>query len=76
MSDKIGVIENLLDKVDEILIGGGMAFTFLKAKGYEIGDSICENDKIDEAKAIMEKQKTRCKNCASTRHKSCKRIFK
>ena len=55
VSDKIGVIENLLDKVDEILIGGGMAFTFLKAKGYEIGDSICENDKIDEAKAIMEK---------------------
>ncbi len=57
VSDKIGVIENLLDKVDEILIGGGMAFTFLKAKGYEIGDSICENDKIDEAKAIMEKAK-------------------
>ena len=55
VSDKIGVIENLLDKVDEILIGGGMAYTFLKAKGYEIGDSLCEDDKIEEAKNIMQK---------------------
>ena len=55
VSDKIGVIENLLDKVDEILIGGGMAYTFLKAKGFEIGDSLCEEDKIDEAKRIMKK---------------------
>ena len=55
VSDKIGVIENLLDKVDEILIGGGMAYTFLKAKGYEVGDSLCEEDKIEEAKAIMKK---------------------
>ena len=55
VSDKIGVIENLLDKVDEILIGGGMAYTFLKAKGYEIGDSLCEDDKIEEAKNIMKK---------------------
>ena len=57
VSDKIGVIENLLDKVDEILIGGGMAYTFLKAKGYEIGDSLCEEDKIEEAKTIMSKAK-------------------
>lgn len=55
VSDKIGVIENLLDKVDEILIGGGMAFTFLKAQGYEIGDSICEDDKVNEAKNILKK---------------------
>ena len=55
VSDKIGVIENLLNKVDEILIGGGMAYTFLKAKGYEIGDSLCEEDKIEEAKNIMKK---------------------
>ena len=55
VSDKIGVIENLLDKVDEILIGGGMAFTFLKAKGYDIGNSICEDEKIEEAKSIMKK---------------------
>ena len=55
VSDKIGVIENLLDKVDEILIGGGMAFTFLKAKEYEVGDSICEDDKIEEAKGILKR---------------------
>ncbi len=55
VSDKIGVIENLLKKVDEILIGGGMAYTFLKAKGHEIGDSLCEEDKIEEAKNIMKK---------------------
>lgn len=47
VSDKIGVIENLLDKVDAILIGGGMAFTFLKAEGKEIGKSLLEEDKID-----------------------------
>ena len=57
VSDKIGVIENLLDKVDEILIGGGMAYTFIKANGGEIGDSLCEEDKIDEAKNIMKKAK-------------------
>lgn len=55
VSDKIGVIENLLDKVDVFIIGGGMAYTFLKARGYKIGNSICENDKLDLAKSIMEK---------------------
>lgn len=55
VSDKIKVIENLLDKVDTLIIGGGMAYTFLKAKGYKIGDSICENDKMDLAKSLMEK---------------------
>ena len=55
VSDKIGVIENLLDKVDKILIGGGMAFTFLKAQGYEIGKSICEDDKLEEANNILKK---------------------
>ncbi|MBC7766286.1 MAG: phosphoglycerate kinase, partial [Hyphomonadaceae bacterium] len=54
VSDKIGVIENLLDKVDSLLIGGGMAYTFLKAKGYSIGDSICEYDKLDLAKKLMD----------------------
>jgi len=53
VSDKIGVIENLLDKVDTLIIGGGMAYTFLKAKGYQIGDSICEEDKIELAKQLM-----------------------
>lgn len=55
VSDKIGVIENLLNKVDGILIGGGMAYTFLKAQGKPIGNSKLENDKIDIAKSILNK---------------------
>lgn len=55
VSDKIEVINNLLDKVDDLIIGGGMAYTFLKAKGYKIGDSICEDDKLDLAKELMAK---------------------
>lgn len=55
VSDKIGVIENLIDKVDALIIGGGMAYTFFKAKGYNIGKSICEDDKLDLARSIMEK---------------------
>ena len=55
VSDKIEVINNLLDKVDSLIIGGGMAYTFLKAKGYSIGTSLCEEDKIDLAKELMEK---------------------
>jgi len=59
VSDKIGVIENLLDKVDTILIGGGMAYTFLKAQGYEIGQSLLEEDKIDLAKELLDKAKSK-----------------
>ncbi len=55
VSDKIDVIENLLNKVDTLIIGGGMAYTFLKAKGYRIGDSICEDDKVEFAKSLLEK---------------------
>ncbi len=55
VSDKIAVIENLIDKVDTLIVGGGMAYTFLKAKGYNIGTSICEEDKIELAKSLMEK---------------------
>lgn len=55
VSDKIQVIENLIDKVDTLIIGGGMAYTFLKAKGYKIGNSICEDDKIELAKELMAK---------------------
>lgn len=55
VSDKIGVIENLMDKVDSLLIGGGMMFTFLKAKGYEIGNSLLEEDKVELAKELMNK---------------------
>ena len=57
VSDKIGVIDNLLDKVDTLIIGGGMAYTFIKAQGYEVGNSICELDKLDLAKEAMEKAK-------------------
>lgn len=55
VSDKIGVIGNLLDKVDTLIIGGGMAYTFYKAQGHHIGTSICEEDKLDLAKSILEK---------------------
>lgn len=55
VSTKIGIIENLLNKVDQMLIGGGMAFTFLKAKGIEVGKSLVEEDKIELAKKIIEK---------------------
>ena len=55
VSDKIGVIDSLLEKVDTLMIGGGMAYTFFKAQGYEVGNSICEMDKLDLAKEAMEK---------------------
>ncbi len=57
VSDKIGVIESLLEKVDVLLIGGAMAYTFFKAMGYGVGDSICELDKLDLAKELMQKAK-------------------
>ncbi len=55
VSDKIGVIDSLIEKVDTLIIGGGMAYTFFKAQGYEVGNSICENDKLDLAKQAMKK---------------------
>ena len=55
VSDKIAVINNLLEKVDTIIIGGGMAYTFLKAQGYEIGTSLCEDDRMDYAKEMIAK---------------------
>lgn len=55
VSDKIGVIDSLLEKVDTLIIGGGMAYTFLKAQGYEVGNSICELDKLDLANNLMKK---------------------
>ena len=55
VSDKIGVIENLLEKADKVLIGGGMTYTFYKAQGIEIGNSLVEEDKLDVAKALIEK---------------------
>ena len=55
VSDKIGVIDSLLEKVDTLIIGGGMAYTFFKSMGYEVGNSLCELDKLDLAKSLMEK---------------------
>lgn len=55
VSDKIGVIDNLLDKADKIIIGGGMAYTFYAAKGIKVGNSLVEKDKIDVAKQILDK---------------------
>lgn len=55
VQDKIGVIENLVTKADKILIGGGMAFTFLKAEGYEVGNSLVDEENIDFCKKILEK---------------------
>lgn len=57
VSDKIGVINNLLSKADTIIIGGGMAYTFIKAMGYEIGKSLLEEDKLDYARSMIEKAK-------------------
>jgi phosphoglycerate kinase len=57
VSSKITVIENILDKIDHMIIGGGMTFTFVKALGGQIGDSICENDKLELALEILEKAK-------------------
>ena len=57
VSDKIGVITNLLEKVDTLIIGGGMAYTFMNALGYSIGTSLCEPDKLELAKDMMAKAK-------------------
>ena len=59
VSTKIGVLENLLDKVDNMIIGGGMAYTFVKANGGKIGNSICEDDQLEVAKKIEEKAKAK-----------------
>ncbi|MDQ0413382.1 phosphoglycerate kinase [Mesobacillus stamsii] len=59
VKDKIGVIDNLLEKVDNLIIGGGLAYTFVKAQGYEIGKSLLEEDKIELAKSFIEKAKAK-----------------
>lgn len=59
VSDKLGVIENLIEKADRLLIGGGMAYTFLKAQGHEVGSSLLEEDQVDTAKSFLEKAKAK-----------------
>lgn len=59
VSDKISVINNLLEKVDTLIIGGGMAYTFMKAQGYEVGNSLLEEDKVEYSKEMIEKAKAK-----------------
>ena len=59
VSDKIKVLENVIDKVDRLIVGGGMAFTFLKAQGFNVGTSLCETEMLDLARKIMDKAKTK-----------------
>ena len=59
VADKLNVISNLLEKVDTLIVGGGMAYTFVKAQGYEIGQSLCDDSKIDYCKEMMEKAKAK-----------------
>ena len=59
VSDKIGVINNLIDKCDTLVVGGGMAYTFFKSLGHTVGTSLCENDKVDLAKEMMDKAKAK-----------------
>jgi len=66
VSTKIGVLENLLDKVDNLIIGGGMTYTFVKAEGYSVGNSICEVDQLDTARKIVEKAKEKGVNLVMT----------
>ena len=59
VSDKIKVLENVIDKVDRLIVGGGMAFTFLKAQGFNVGKSLCETEMLDLARKIMDKAKAK-----------------
>ena len=59
VSDKLGVVKNLLNKVDTLIIGGGMAYTFKKAQGFEVGNSLCELDQVEYAKEMLETAKTK-----------------
>jgi phosphoglycerate kinase len=59
VSSKIGVIESLLEKVDILLLGGGMIFTFYKAQGFKVGSSLAEGDKLDLARSLIEKAKAK-----------------
>ena len=59
VSTKIGVLDNLLDKVDTLIVGGGMTYTFMKAQGFSVGNSICEDDKLDIARDLMKKAETK-----------------
>ena len=69
VSDKLGVIDNLLDKADKLLIGGGMVFTFLKAQGHEVGKSLLEEDQLDTCRATSRGRGARGRDRAADRHR-------
>jgi phosphoglycerate kinase len=74
VSDKIGVIQNLLDKVTTLLIGGGMAYTFLKAQGFEIGKSLVEGDQLEFSLQLLEKAKGKIKFILPSDHIAAERM--
>ena len=74
VSDKIGVIENLLDKVTTLLVGGGMAYTFLRAQGWEVGKSLVEEDQLGFAKALLERAKGKVKFLLPQDHVAAERM--
>ncbi len=76
VSDKIAVINNLLDKVDTLIIGGGMAYTFIKAQGHNVGTSLLEEDKVEYAKEMMEKAKANGVNLLIPVDSACANEFK
>lgn len=76
VSDKIAVINNLLDKVDTLIIGGGMAYTFIKAQGYNVGSSLLEEDKVEYAKEMIQKAKDKNVNLLIPVDSACATEFK
>lgn len=72
VSTKITIIENMLGKVDNLIIGGGMIFTFVKAMGGNIGSSLCEDDYLELAKSIVEQAKAKGVNCNRYRLCGCR----
>jgi len=74
ISDKIGVIQNLLDKVTTLLVGGGMAYTFLKGEGFEVGKSLVEKDQIEFSLSLLERAKKRIKFLLPSDHVAAERI--
>ena len=75
VSDKLNVINNLLEKVDTLIIGGGMAYTFLAAKGYGIGKSLFDAEKVDYCKDMMKKAEEKGREAAASgRYRGCSRL--
>jgi phosphoglycerate kinase len=74
VADKLNVINNLLEKCDTLIIGGGMAYTFLKAQGYEVGKSLCDDEKIEYCKEMIEKANEKLRKIIDGRKEQMKKI--